>query len=104
VRHLVFEVSIEQAQSGLSTHCRQGGGCALFASRRKKGRQTGLIEPASEKTIRLDIEKMLTAEEIVINNYFVFTKAALTHHFAQLLQMGTSMCALTLCSRRWRPL
>ncbi|PVE42016.1 hypothetical protein [Limnohabitans planktonicus] len=64
----------------------------------------GLIKPADEKTIRLDIQKMLTAEEMFINNHFVFTKAAIATNFAQLLQMGTSMCALTLCSRRWRPL
>lgn len=64
----------------------------------------GLIEPANEKTIRLDIKKMLTAEEIFINNHFVFTKVAMATNFAQLLQMGTFTCALTLCSRRWRPL
>lgn len=64
----------------------------------------GLIEPANEKTIRLDIKKMLTAKEIFINNYFVFTKVAIVNNFDQLLQMGTFACALTLCSRRWRPL
>jgi hypothetical protein len=63
-----------------------------------------LTEPAHEKAMGLDHQNLLTAEETAMNNDFVFSIAALTNHFAPVLQMGTTLCALTLCSRRWRPL